>query len=343
MAELTAPSIRRIAKIFTAHRQREGAGFIVSRPFPSRNLADADTDPFLLLDALGPTMVDHRSPGAPWHPHRGFDTVTYFKRGSGGHQDSMGNKGVVREGEVQWMRAASGVIHDEGHPGITRNDAPRPSEGFQLWVNLPAALKMSAPDYRHLTAETFVWRDYAVHGATGTKVKVIAGELGEEAAGLRSPLTDALAVPVLYADVDMAPGGKCHLPIPDGMQTALLYVYRGAARVFNGAKDGAGGEVRRGDCVVYDTSDGGARVEAMEGDEYPPYDPAAEPTTTEELEEANQKHHGVSFLLLAGRRIGEPIARQGPFVMNTEAEIEQAFRDYQRGTLATTKATETRY
>uniref|UniRef100_A0A7S1MCV2 Pirin n=1 Tax=Neobodo designis TaxID=312471 RepID=A0A7S1MCV2_NEODS len=334
---------RRIVKIFTAHRQREGAGFIVTRPFPSANLKDADTDPFLMLDALGPTMVDHRSPGAPWHPHRGFDTVTYFKRGAGAHQDSMGNKGVVKEGEVQWMRAGSGVIHDEGNPGLTRDDPPRPSQGFQLWVNLPARLKMSPPDYQQLTAETFVWRDYVAHGSQGTRVKVIAGDLSDGSDGVRSPLNDALSVPVMYVDVDMKPGANAVIPIPAGYETALVFVYAGSVRVFNGDKDAAGSPANRADCIVYASDDGALRLATPAADEYAPSEPVPETPTTDDLEREAREYHGASLLVLAGQRIGEPVARHGPFVMNTDEELRQAFADYHSGKLATVKAQETKH
>lgn len=336
--------MRRIAKIFTAHRQREGAGFIVTRPFPSGNLKDADTDPFLMLDAFGPTMTDYRSPGAPWHPHRGFDTVTYFKQGAGAHQDSMGNKGIVREGEVQWMRAGSGVIHDEGNPGLTRDDPPRPSMGFQMWVNLPAAMKMSPPDYRQLTADTFVWKPYGGLGSTGTKVKLIAGSLEEgEAAGLASPLNDALAVSVLVADVEMVPGSQCVLPIPEGMETAIVFVYRGTVRAFNGAKDVGGSPASRGDCIVYGVDGGALKLATPEPDEFGPEHELPEQPTTDDLEKAARQFRGAAFMVMAGKRLREPIARHGPFVMNTEEELVQAFKDYQTGKLATVRAQETKY
>jgi redox-sensitive bicupin YhaK (pirin superfamily) len=348
---------RRIVKIFPAHRQKEGAGFVVTRPFPSVNLKDVDTDPFLMLDAFGPTMVDHTSPGAPWHPHRGFDTVSYFKQGAGAHQDSMGNKGIVRQGEVQWMRAGSGIIHDEGNPGLTRDDPPRPMEGFQVWVNLPAHLKMSPPDYRQLTAETFVWQDFTAHGATGTRVKVIAGDVSEQGAGgeaespgsdaapsgVRSPLTDVLSVPVMYVDVDMAPGAQALLPVPAGFETALVFVYAGTVRVFNGDKDAGGSSATRGDCVVYSTDDGGIRLAAPAVDEYVAETPLPEQPTTDDLERKAREYNGASLIVLAGKRIGEPIARHGPFVMNTDAELRQAFADYHAGKLATVKAQETKY
>jgi redox-sensitive bicupin YhaK (pirin superfamily) len=238
MATAASAPARRLAKVFRAPSQTEGAGFVVQRPFPSRELKDAVADTFLMLDEFGPAMVNKKSPGAPWHPHRGFDTVTYIRHGSGAHQDSMGNKGVVGAGEVQWMRAGSGVIHDEGTPD-TAKDGEWVSHGFQLWVNLPQTMKMAPPNYEQLTKDTFAWRSLdGWYGSEGASCKLIAGRIPAPptadadaegataaAADIASPFT-ALAVPVLYADVEVRPGGRVSIPVPDDLDTTLVYVYR---------------------------------------------------------------------------------------------------------------------
>lgn len=343
---------RTVLRIFTATRQREGAGFIVAQPIPHRQLRDHDADPFLMLHAFGPVMVDHRSPGAPWHPHRGFDTVTYILQGESQHQDSMGNKGMIRAGEVQWMRAGSGVVHDEGSR-MARDDPARPSEGFQIWVNLPSTMKMSSPDYRQLTAETFVWHAYDQLGSTGTRVKIIAGRFhadNEDVKGaVESPLNEALAIPVLIADVRIAPGGIARLPLDEEMETAIVYVFRGAGRVFNGGLDTQGTIVKRDDCAVFKTTEGAGdktflHLAALQADEYKvTTDEAVPATTSDDLEAEALNHRGMSVLVLAGKRIREPIARHGPFVMNTDAELQQAFMDYHAGKLASVKGKETAY
>eukprot|EP01083_Nonionella_stella_P050197 133604_1 len=142
---------RKIVKHFQAHSQKEGAGFTVHRPIGSWHMNETESDPFLMLDEVGPKVykIDEFE-GAPWHPHRGFDTVMYMKSGEGTHQDSMGTKGILVAGDVQWMTAGSGIIHDEGkdHPGGLLH-------AFQMWVNLPKKYKMCDPQYQQITAKNF--------------------------------------------------------------------------------------------------------------------------------------------------------------------------------------------
>lgn len=316
---------RRLADMYKAHRQLEGAGFEVSRPFPSQSVKDEFTDPFLLLDEFGPKDLPKGAPGAPWHPHRGFDTVTYIKIGDSAHQDSMGNSGRIRSGEVQWMRAGSGILHDEGrdHPG-------GPSHGFQLWVNLPKELKMSPPSYSLLSADSLQWKTFS----SICQVKIIAGDLNTETKITRSPLE--LAIPILYADVaivcesiaqqqrDDGVSGIVHLPVRADLDTCFLYVYEGEGRVYDGDEDSVGVVTTRGDTVFYrsdptDLSDDtGARSIAIRVK-------GTHPTL------------GIKFMLAAGKKIKEPVARYGPFVMNTDEEIKTAFADYRNGTLANIK------
>lgn len=306
----SATILRRILKVGKAHTQLEGAGFEVRRPFPSRAIPDSMADPFLLLDEFGPVDREAGGPGAPWHPHRGFDTVTYLKAGESAHQDSMGNSGRLVAGEVQWMRAGAGVIHDEGrdHPGGL-------SHGFQIWVNLPQALKMSPPMYQQLSAETFVWTEYPSAANHKTKVKVIAGELPCS----KSPLE--LSTPVLVADIVVERRGRAQILVPADLDTAIFYVYGGEGRAFDGADDKVGSVVRNGDFVVFQEPEESLRTTRA----------------ATFLGVENSGDDELQILLLSGKKLREPIARAGPFVMNTEAELEQAYKDYRAGTLAQVK------
>lgn len=303
-----------IAKMFEAHSQKEGAGFIVNRPIGGRHMDSSESDPFLMLDELGPRMYKKGEfEGAPWHPHRGFDTVMYMKHGEGAHQDSMGNKGRLLQGDVQWMTAGSGIIHDEGrdHPGGLLH-------GFQMWVNLPRKHKMCDPQYQQITAKNFPFLEVAV----GVKCKVIAGQIEhQKGAVFRSPLKPI--VPIHYMDYYVAAGHVHHRhvipkPLRDVFATVIVYVYEGEGFVANG--DGQGLEedkkrwtrVKRKDTLK------------MSGD-------------GDCIEFISAKKKAFGFLLLMGQPIKESIAWRGPFVMNTQQEIQQCFVDYQNGKLATVK------
>lgn len=313
-------TVRRVNKVFTAHSQKEGEGFIVQRPFPSRNLTDEQTDPFLMLDEFGPKPADANAPGAPWHPHRGFDTVTYMKSGCSAHQDSLGNHGFMQPGEVQWMHTGSGIIHDEGVPkDMTQEELEKygkQSHGFQLWVNNPTELKMTPPAYHHLTAKTFAWKPWG----PSSEVKLFTGSFalgghGEE----RSPLE--LPIPILFADAVVTSnsnGVATEFPIDPEMDTCIVYVYGGEGRVYDGSGDEAGTVIKRQDTVFFSTP-----VEAAK----------------DTIKLRATVSGGLKVLIMAGKKIGAPVARYGPFVMNTEEEILQAFDDYS-GKLAAAKATD---
>lgn len=286
---------RTIERIFPAVRTTEGAGFIVHRPFPTRTLMDFD--PFLLLDEMGP--IDYApgaAKGAPDHPHRGFETVTYMLEGRFAHKDSAGHSGSLGPGDVQWMTAGAGVIHSEmPDPEFARTGGR--IHGLQLWVNLPARDKMIAPRYQELpTASIPVGRS-----ADGkVSVKVIAGE----ALGVKAAIETR--TPILYQHFTIAPGGRVEQPVP------------AAWRVFAYGLSGAGYYGRDGER-------GGERVEAQQmvafannGDSVVlgAPDDAAEP---------------LEVLLIGGVPLHEPVVRYGPFVMNTEQEIREAVADYQSG------------
>ena len=283
-------NVREVSRLITAHKQEEGAGFIVRRPLPSMSLAQAD--PFLLIDEMGP--VDYapgEAVGAPDHPHRGFETITYVLSGEFEHEDSAGHRGVLRSGDVQWMTAGAGIVHSE-MPSRGVRDAGGRVHGFQIWVNLPAKLKMTQPRYQEVVSAKIP----SAQSSDGlASVRVIAGE----ALGARAVI-DTLT-PVVYQDWSLQPGADITVPLA-AEQQALLYVFEGAARVGDEGRlvdDGRLAVLSPGDSV---------RLRAAEG--------ATTPSR---------------MLLLAGVPLNEPVARYGPFVMNTPAEIQQAFHDYQSG------------
>ena len=272
-----------------ARRTVEGGGFVVRRPFPTPELPLFD--PFLLLDEMGP--VDYaagQAVGAPDHPHRGFETVTYLLDGEFEHEDSAGHRGKLTPGDIQWMTAGRGVIHSEMPSARVRRDGGR-VHGFQLWVNLPSRDKMTAPRYQDVSAADL---PIAKTGDGKATVKVIAGEALGVAARVET------RTPILYFDVSLQPGGNVSLPTPTTFDAAV-YVFDGTARV-GGTHD----------------AESGTFVMLGEGD-------------TVTLACASDARAPARMLVLGGEPLNEPVARYGPFVMNTEAEIRQAIADYQSG------------
>ena len=284
---MTRSAIREPGRIVTAHRQREGAGFIVRRPFPTQGLDLVD--PFLLLDEMGP--VDYgpgEAVGAPDHPHRGFETITYMLEGQFEHEDSAGHKGVLRPGDVQWMTAGAGIVHSEMPSREIRDKGGR-VHGFQIWVNLPAKLKMTRPRYQEVTGSKI---PQAASADGRARVRVVAGEaLGANA------VIDTY-IPIVYQDWTLDAGADVTLALPRAQQ-ALAYVFQGSALLGNEGK-----AIRDGQLALFGAGDA-VRLRGAEG--------------------------GGRLLLLAGVPTGEPVARYGPFVMNTQEEIVQAVRDYQSG------------
>lgn len=294
---------RVISRLTTAIQQREGGGFVIRRSVGSGELRNLD--PFLMLDHMGPVNYKPgEAVGAPDHPHRGFETVTYVLDGGFHHQDSVGNEGFLTSGWVQWMTAGRGVIHSEMPTDELLAKGGR-NEGFQLWVNLPAKDKMIPPRYQDTPPEKLP----KVKTLDGLgEVTVIAGEtLGTKAAiETRSPIT--------YLDVRLEKGGAFTHTIP-ASHNAFFYVYRGQGE-FGKDRTGAG----EGQYFVLTKGTGDTFTMRATGED------------------------GCRGLLLTGEPIGEPIVQYGPFVMNTQAEIMQAFRDYQMGTLAAPiKGAEERY
>ncbi len=285
---MSASQSRPVTRLITAHRQREGAGFVVRRPFPTAGLALVD--PFLMLDELGP--IDYapgQAVGAPDHPHRGFETVSYILEGELEHEDSVGHRGRLGAGDVQWMTAGAGVIHSEMPSSRVQREGGR-VHAFQIWVNLPARDKMMAPRYQEVPAAG-IPEGRSVDGLA--RVRVIAGE----ALGVRAVIDTR--TPIVFHDWTLSPGAQVEQPLAAD-HDGLVYVFSGAVEV-DGTRVGDGQLARLGaGDVVRLVCPADATVPAR-------------------------------FLLLAGVPLREPVARHGPFVMNTQAELEQAFRDYQGG------------
>ena len=279
---------RNVSQVVAAHRQLEGAGFAVYRPFPSTSLEMLD--PFLMLDEKEPTDYQPgEAKGAPDHPHRGFETVSYVLEGETEHTDSLGNQGVIRKGDVQWMTAGDGIIHSEMPSQKIRTGGGR-VHGFQLWVNLPAIHKRATPRYQAITADQI-----PVVEGDGWRAIVIAGEV----LGARGPA--GTHTPICYSHITLTPTGSLELELPGDHQIGL-YVFNGAGLF--GAKQT---RVQEHEMAVFEPGDGTVHLSA------------AHPCSDTEI------------LLMAGRPIGEPVARHGPFVMNTEAEVLQAMKDYEAG------------
>ncbi|MDX2009611.1 MAG: pirin family protein [Myxococcaceae bacterium] len=282
-APLPSRTVRRLVQ---AHRQLEGAGFVVRRPVPTVGLEQVE--PFLMLDEMGPvTFGPGEAVGAPDHPHRGFETVTYVLEGEAQHEDSAGHRGTIGPGDVQWMTAGAGIVHSEEPSDALKRDGGR-MHGFQLWVNLPRRDKLMAPRYQELKAAQ-IPRATSADGLA--KVVVIAGE----ALGVSARIETR--TPILYQHWSLAPGARVSQPI-DASFNGFVYVFRGAALVGDR-------EVKDGQLAIL--SDGGAI----------------------ELSSAA----GAELLLLAGQPLKEPLARYGPFVMNTQQELVDAFRDFEAGRL----------
>ena len=281
---------RPVASVTRGIRATEGAGFPVWRGFAS--LTFADIDPFLLLDEMGPiTWGPGSAKGAPWHPHRGFETVTYVLDGEIEHTDTAGGGGTIGEGDTQWMTAGSGLLHDE-LPSMRVFEAGGYSHGIQLWVNLPGAQKMTAPRYQGIAAADLTL--LATDDGRGL-VRLIAGALGEH----RGP--GDTHTPITLAHASLPPGTALRVPW-DPTYSAMAYVLSGSGTA------GPGGEPV------------GAHQLARFG-----------PGDVLTIRSSDESEGSLEVLLLGGQPIREPVAHYGPFVMNTEDEIRQAIRDFQDG------------
>lgn len=262
----------------------EGAGVRLRRAIGMGE--PGEFDPFLLLDDFRSANPDDFRAGFPWHPHRGIETITYVLRGTVEHQDSLGNRGVIGAGDVQWMTAGRGIVHQE----MPQGDDGR-IEGFQLWANLPAKHKMTAPRYQGI--ESGAIPEHVL--ADGSTVRVIAGRFG----GAAGPV-DGIADEPDYLDIDLAPGADFPLPVRPGRQ-AFAYVIGGSGWLGGGPSSGAAGaELRDGTLAWFGDGDS-LRLRAGRDEHF-------------------------RFLFCSGMALGEPIAWSGPIVMNTQAELDAAYR-----------------
>jgi redox-sensitive bicupin YhaK (pirin superfamily) len=293
---------RRIRKVVKSRPTIEGAGVHLHRAI---GLGPAELyDPFLLLDDFRSDKPDHYLSGFPWHPHRGMETITYVLRGEVDHGDSLGNRGVIYPGDVQWMTAGSGIIHQE----MPKGDASGAMYGFQLWANLPAASKMMRPRYRGVASGEIP----EVQDVGGATIKIIAGTVS----GVTGPVRDVVTRPE-YLDVSLPAGATFIHPTPRG-HTVFAYVIGGKG-VFSQQKDPYSYEAE-GDSYFDMERDrligDGHLVLFGDGD-------AA--SVAAEVE-------SMRFLLISGKPIGEPIAWRGPIVMNTQQELRVAFEELDQGT-----------
>ncbi len=276
---------RRLRELITGMPTTDGAGVKLVRMIGQPALMDLD--PFLLLDAFRSDNPDDYIAGFPPHPHRGFETVTYLLEGRMRHKDSAGNEGVIEAGGIQWMTAGKGIVHSE----MPEQENGR-LEGFQLWVNLPAAHKMTQPHYQEHDASSI-----PTETRPGTRVKVITGKTSN---GTTGPVVQPLTEP-LYLDVSLEANTDFNEPLPVD-HNAFVYVIEGSVSLETDAGEDA--TVRRDQLAILGEGNN-VNLKSQDAD--------------------------ARFLLIAGKPIGEPIARGGPFVMNTQAELKQAVQDYQNG------------
>jgi quercetin 2,3-dioxygenase len=277
-------SARHILKTIRGMATSDGAGVKLTRVIGSPQLMELD--PFLMLDEFGTDRPEDYLAGFPDHPHRGFETVTYMLDGRMRHRDNHGNSGLLVPGSVQWMSAGRGLVHSE----MPEQEEGR-MRGFQLWINLPARLKMSEPRYQEYGPEQIP----LVEAAAGVRVKVIAGEV----AGVSGPIEQAATSPV-YLDLNLADGARFEHPLPQA-HNAFIYVYEGALEVESGVA----------------TSGLTARQLGV--------------LSAGEVVRLRSTAADTRAILVAGQPLCEPVARYGPFVMNTRQEIMQAVEDFQAG------------
>ena len=290
-------SIRAVKDVSQSQPTLEGAGVRLRRAFGFGNTSEFD--PFLLLDDFRNENPDDYLAGFPWHPHRGIETITYVLAGSVEHGDSLGNRGRMGAGDVQWMTAGRGILHQEMPQGDPRGRM----HGFQLWANLPSSLKMTAPRYQDIAAKDIP----EMIDDDGTHVRVITGEFG----GKKGPVEGVAADP-RYLDVSVPPGQQKRIAV-DRAHHAFAYVFAGAGTfrdasdpraVLNELTNERDGVANRS-LVLFDRGD---EIVVQAGEQ------------------------GIRFLLVSGRPIDEPVAWHGPIVMNTQDELRQAFSELRDGT-----------
>ena len=301
-------SIRPVKSIVESRPTIEGAGVKLRRAFGFGDTGEFD--PFLLFDDFRNDRPDDYRAGFPWHPHRGIETITYVLAGTVDHGDSLGNRGSLGAGDVQWMTAGSGILHQE----MPQGDARGHMHGFQLWANLPSSLKMTAPRYQDVKAAEIP----EIVGDDGTRVRVVCGEFWGE----RGPVEGVAADPQ-YLDVYVPPDRRKTLPVAMDRH-AFAYVFEGSG-TFQSASQPFGvlteKELDGSDALVRERTGNRSLVLFDSGEE----------VTVQAGEE------GIRFLLVSGKPIEEPVAWYGPIVMNTQAELQQAVTELRNGTFIKTQ------
>ena len=295
-------SIRPIKKLSMSKPTMEGAGVRLRRAFGLGNTSEYD--PFLLLDDFRNDIPEDYLAGFPWHPHRGIETITYVLAGTVDHGDSLGNRGTIGPGDVQWMTAGRGIIHQE----MPKGDQVGQMHGFQLWANLPSALKMTAPRYQEIKGPEIP----EMTEDDGTKARLICGNFW----GKRGPVEGIAADPI-YVDITVPPGKRKVIPVELGRH-AFAYVFAGSGKFCNASQPLA---VPTEGTKWHDTNpptqadnrslilfDSGDEVAVQAGDE------------------------GIRFLLVSGKPLQEPVAWYGPIVMNTQEQLQQAYEELREGT-----------
>lgn len=295
-------SVRPIKKILKAQPTMEGAGVHLRRAIGFGD--PSEVDPFLLLDDFRNENPEDYLAGFPWHPHRGIETITYVLAGSVEHGDSIGNKGVISSGDIQWMTAGKGILHQE----MPKGDKRGRMHGFQLWANLPSALKMITPRYQEIKSTDIP----EIVDDDGTTVRLVSGEFW----GKKGPV-DGIAANPTYIDVSIPAGKKKSLPL-DTRNNAFAYVFSGSGKFCDASQplavptESVGWldthppeETDNRSLILFDSGD---EVSVQAGDE------------------------GIRFLLISGKPFREPVAWYGPIVMNTQAELMKAFEELQNGT-----------
>ena len=295
-------SIRPVKRLAQAQPTREGAGVRLDRAFGFGD--PSEFDPFLLFDDFRNERPEDYLAGFPWHPHRGIETITYVLAGSVDHADSLGNSGSIAAGDIQWMTAGSGILHQE----MPQGDPSGRMHGFQLWANLPSSLKMTAPRYQEVASADIP----EVTDDDGTRARIVCGSFWGE----KGPV-DGIAADPVYVDVSVPPGKRKVLPV-ETSRHAFAYVFAGSGTFGNAsgplaaptetvgaASQPASSEADNRSLVLFDRGD---EVSVQAGEE------------------------GIRFLLVSGQPLKEPVAWYGPIVMNTAEELQQAYKDLERGT-----------
>ncbi len=295
-------SIRPVKRLVKSKPTREGAGVHLRRAFGFGNTSEYD--PFLLLDDFRNDVPEDYLAGFPWHPHRGIETITYVLAGTVDHGDSLGNHGSIAPGDVQWMTAGSGIIHQE----MPKGDQSGRMHGFQLWANLPSTLKMTAPRYQGVEAKDIP----NITDDDGTHVRLVCGTFW----GKSGPV-DGVAADPIYLDVSVPPGHRKTLPV-ETTRHAFAYVFAGSGKFCNASEplavptEGVGWA----DVTPPTAADNRSLVLFDQGDEVA----------------VQAGEEGVRFLMVSGKPLEEPVAWYGPIVMNTQSQLQKAFQELQEGT-----------